>query len=63
LFEVSKISIMQLNDNKIELSSKMQVIMYPMILTHYQFHMYIIYVLTHVYFYIQGQIIILVLNL
>jgi hypothetical protein len=54
---------MQLNDNKIELSSKMQVIMYPMILTHYQFHMYIIYVLTHVYFYIQGQIIILVLNL
>ncbi len=53
---------MQLNDNKIELSSKMQVIMYPMILVHYQFYMYIIDVLTHVYFYIQGQIIILVLN-
>ncbi len=30
LFEVYKISIMQLNDNKIELSSKMQVIIYPM---------------------------------
>ncbi len=63
MFEVSKISIMQLNDNKIELSSKMQVIMYPMILVHYQFYMYIVDVLTHVYFYIQGQIIILVLNL
>jgi hypothetical protein len=30
LFEVSKISTMQLNDNKIEPSSKMQVIIYPM---------------------------------
>ncbi len=32
------------------------------ILMNCQFRMYIIYVLTHVYFYIQDQIIILVLN-
>jgi hypothetical protein len=29
-FEISKISIIKLNDNKIELSSKMQIIIYAM---------------------------------
>jgi hypothetical protein len=50
LFEVSKISIMQLNDNKIDtsyyISNELK------IFTHCQFYMYIIYVFTHVYFYI-----------
>jgi hypothetical protein len=57
LFEVFKISIMQFNDNKIKpLNLKMQVIIYPM--NKKYSHIFNLYV----YFKIQNQIIILVLN-